>query len=185
MFIYDTLTCTHIIRYPSIWTEAIRLNSLALAENYKMLLRTNLECSPHPKQPSKEEENWVLPLLAALLLLLLSHFSRVWLCVTPSLGFSRQEHWSELPFPSPVHESEKWKWSFSVVSDSSLPHGLQPTRLLHPWDFPGKSTGVECYCLLHLAPLNHGKRIHIVINRINILFPFLPSSFKVIIDKAK
>ena len=39
-------------------------------------------------------------------------------------------------------ESEKWKWSSSVVSDSSQPHGLQPTRLLHPWDFPGKSTGV-------------------------------------------
>jgi len=34
-----------------------------------------------------------------------------------------------------MHESEKWKWSRSVVSDSSLPHGLQPTRLLHPWDF--------------------------------------------------
>ena len=60
----------------------------------------------------------------------------------PSLGFSRQEHWSGLPFPSPVHESEKSKWSRSVVSDSSRPHGLQPTRLLHPWDFPGKSTGV-------------------------------------------
>ena len=29
----------------------------------------------------------------------------------PSLGFSRQEHWSGLPFPSPMHESEKWKWS--------------------------------------------------------------------------
>jgi len=26
-----------------------------------------------------------------------------------SLGFSRQEHWSGLPFPSPMHESEKWK----------------------------------------------------------------------------
>ena len=47
--------------------------------------------------------------------LLLSHFSRVWLCATPemtahqvppSLGFSRQEHWSGLPFPSPMHESE-------------------------------------------------------------------------------
>ena len=25
----------------------------------------------------------------------------------PSLGFSRQEHWSGLPFPSPIHESEK------------------------------------------------------------------------------
>ena len=66
----------------------------------------------------------------------------------PSLGFSRQEHWSGLPFPSPMHESEKWKWSRSVVSDSSRPHGLQPTRLLHPWDFPGKSTGVGCHCLL-------------------------------------
>ena len=51
-----------------------------------------------------------------LLLLLLSCFSRVQLCVTPetaahqappSLGFSRQEHWSVLPFPSPLHESEK------------------------------------------------------------------------------
>ena len=89
-----------------------------------------------------------------LLLLLLSHFSRVRLCVTPqtaahqapqSLGFSRQEHWSELPFPSPMHESEKWKWSRSVVFDSSRPHGLQPPRLLRPWDFPGKSTGVGCH----------------------------------------
>ena len=58
-------------------------------------------------------------------------------------------HWSGLPFPSPIHESEKWKWSRSVVSDSSRPHGLQPTRLLHPWDFPGKSTGVGCHCILH------------------------------------
>ena len=34
----------------------------------------------------------------------------------PSLGFSRQEHWSGLPFPSPMDESEKWKWSRLVVS---------------------------------------------------------------------
>ena len=57
----------------------------------------------------------------------------------PSLGFSRQEHWSGLPFPSPMQESEKWNGSRSVVCDSSQPHGLKPTRLLHPWDFPGKS----------------------------------------------
>ena len=81
-----------------------------------------------------------------LLLLLLSHFSRVRLYATPSLGFSRQEHWSGLPFPSPMHKSEKWKWSRSVVSDSSRPHGLK--RLLCPWDFPGKGTGVGCHCLL-------------------------------------
>ena len=45
-----------------------------------------------------------------LLLLLLSRFSRVQLCMTPwtaayqaplSMGFSKQEYWSGLPFPSP------------------------------------------------------------------------------------
>ena len=51
-----------------------------------------------------------------MLLLLLSHFSRVRLRATPwtaayqaspSMGFSKQEHWSGLPFPSPMHESGK------------------------------------------------------------------------------
>ena len=39
----------------------------------------------------------------------------------PSLGFSRQEHWSGLPFSSPMHESQKWKGSRSLVSNSSDP----------------------------------------------------------------
>ena len=47
-----------------------------------------------------------------------------------------------------MHESEKWKWRRSVRSDSSRPHGLQPTRLLWAWNFPRKSTGVGCHCLL-------------------------------------
>ena len=77
------------------------------------------------------------PILYALLLLLLllSCFSRVQLCVTPemaahqappSLGFSRQEHWSGLPFPSPMHESEKWKWSRSVCPIPSDPMDCSP-----------------------------------------------------------
>ena len=37
------------------------------------------------------------------------------------------------------------------LSDSSRPHGLQPTRLLRPWDFPGKGTGVGCHCLLRVS----------------------------------
>ena len=57
-----------------------------------------------------------------------------------------------------MHESEKWKGSRSVVSDSQRPHGLQPTRLLHPWDFPGKSTGVGCHCLLHNGVLLSHKK---------------------------
>ena len=94
---------------------------------------------------------------------ILEHFCI--LCATPwiahqaprSLGFSRQEHWSGLPFPSPMHESEKWKWSRSVVSDSLWPHGLQPTSLLSPWDFPGKSTGAGCHCLLRFTTDSPGK----------------------------
>ena len=36
------------------------------------------------------------------------------------------------------------------MSDSERPHGLQPTRLFRPWDFPGKSTAVGCHCLLQI-----------------------------------
>ena len=44
----------------------------------------------------------------------------------------------------------KWAlWSVtSVMSDSLRPHGLWPTRLLCPWDSPGKNTGVGCHFLL-------------------------------------
>ena len=54
--------------------------------------------------------------IGSILLLLLRRFSRVRLCETPwtaayqaplSMGFFRQEHWSGLPFPSPMHESGK------------------------------------------------------------------------------
>jgi len=34
------------------------------------------------------------------------------------------------------------------VSDSVRPHRRQPTRLPHPWDSPGKNTGVGCHFLL-------------------------------------
>ena len=50
-------------------------------------------------------------------------------------------------------------FSGSVVSDTLRPHGLQPTRLLHPCDSPGKSTGVGCHCLprftIHRNISNH------------------------------
>ena len=43
------------------------------------------------------------------------------------------------------------------MSDPQRPHGLQPSRLLCPWDFPGKSTGVGCHCLLQ--ELSYGPAI--------------------------
>ena len=44
--------------------------------------------------------------------------------------------------------SNAWKWKVKRKSLSWRPHGLQPTRLLRPWDFLGKNTGVGCHCLL-------------------------------------
>ena len=67
--------------------------------------------------------------LFLLLLLLLSHFSRVRLCATPetaahqappSLGFSRQEYWSGLPFPSPSLPAKTEQISLSVKDSFSL-----------------------------------------------------------------
>ena len=47
----------------------------------------------------------------------------------------------------------KYYWTTVVVVGQSLsqllrPQGLQPTRLLCPWDFPGKNSGVGCHFLL-------------------------------------
>ena len=65
----------------------------------------------------------------------------------PSMGFSRQEYWSGVPLPSPFLPYSV-QFSRSVVSDSVWPHRQQPTRLLCPWDSPGKNTGVGCHFLL-------------------------------------
>ena len=64
----------------------------------------------------------------------------------PGILQARTLEWVAISF------SNAWKWKVKVKSLSrvqlSRPHGLQPTRLLRPWDFPGKSTGVGCHCLL-------------------------------------
>ena len=83
-----------------------------------------------------------------LLLLLLSHLSCPTLCdaidgsppgsPVPGILQARTLEWVATSF------SNVWKWSHSVVSDSSRPHGRQPTRLLRPSDFPGKIEGLKC-----------------------------------------
>ena len=69
----------------------------------------------------------------------------------PGILQARTLEWVAISFSN----AWKWKtkWSHSVMSDPQRPHGLQPTRLLHPWGFPGKSTGVGCHCLLHYTRL--------------------------------
>ena len=59
------------------------------------------------------------------------------------------------------------------MSNSQRPHGLQPTKLLCPWDFPGKSTGVGCHCLLQnyytVALISHASKVMLKILQARIL----------------
>ena len=52
----------------------------------------------------------------------------------------------------------EWMFSHSVMSDSAT-HGLQPTRLFCPWDFPGKDTGMVCHFLLQGIFLTQGSNL--------------------------
>ena len=78
---------------------------------------------PHPRFP-----------FLSVLLLLLSHFSHVRLCVTPCWQPTRLPHpWdspgkktSGLPFPSPIHESKKWKWNPQPCPTLSDPRDCSP-----------------------------------------------------------
>ena len=95
---HDTILCLSLILAKATWTCTLWADKVYRSKSKKhVVLEKTLESPP-------------------LLLLLLRRFSSVRLCATPetaahqappSLGFSRQEYWSELPFPSPMHESEK------------------------------------------------------------------------------
>ena len=69
----------------------------------------------------------------------------------PGILQARTLEWLAISFSNAWNE--KSKWSRSVVFYPQRPHGLQPTRLLRPWDFPGKSTGVGCHCRLRRPSL--------------------------------
>ena len=69
----------------------------------------------------------------------------------PGILQARTLEWVAISF------SNAWKWkvkvkSLSRVQPSATPW-TAPSRLLRPWDFPGKSTGVGCHCLLQTVPI--------------------------------
>ena len=62
--------------------------------------------------------------------------NKTWNSITDPMGIMR------------IIKKERRRVSHSVVSYSLRPHGLQPARLLCPWDFPGKNTAAGCHFLL-------------------------------------
>ena len=73
----------------------------------------------------------------------------------PEILQARTLEWVAISF------SNAWKSKVKVKSLSRVrlfaTHGLQPIRLLRPWDFPGRSSGVGCHCLLRVIPLGQLK----------------------------
>ena len=130
--------------------ESINKNLKELKNKYAEINRTITDIK------NTETNNTITEIKnTLLLLLLLSRFSRVRLCSTPetaayqallSLGFSRQEHWSGLPFPSPMHESEKWKRSPSAVSDSV--YTINTSSILPSLSLPPT---VSTKCILYIC----------------------------------
>ena len=102
----------------------------------------------------------------SMLLLLLSHFSHVWLCdpvdsllpgfSVPGILQARTLEWVAISF------SNAWKWKVKVKSLSCvqlLPTSWTAAYQAPPlWEFPGKSTRVGCHCLLHKALYDHVKK---------------------------
>ena len=79
----------------------------------------------------------------------------------PGILQARTLEWVAISF------SNAWKWKVKVKSLSRVglqrPHRLQPTRLLRPWDFLGKSTGLGCHCLLWMFCLLQINNAHYVV----------------------
>ena len=113
-----------------------------------------------------------LVLCVVLCLLLLSHFSHVWLSATPwttvrqvplSMGFSRPEYWSGLPFPSLVIEYEVSE----VKSLHLCPTLCDPVHCIPPGSsvqgiVPGKDTGVGYHTLLQGIFPTQGSSPHLL-----------------------
>ena len=69
------------------------------------------------------------------------------------------------------------------MSNSLWPHGLQPARLLCPWDSPGKNTGVGCHFLLQGILPTQGSNLHLLslphsqVNSLPLMLPGKPKKY--------
>ena len=102
-----------------------------------MLSNHLILCHPLPFSPSVFPRIRVFSIESALLITWPKYWSFSF-NISPSKEYSGSISWTRF----------LCTLSCSVVSDFLWPHGLQPARLLCPWNFPGKNTWVGCHFLL-------------------------------------
>ena len=98
------------------------------------------------------------------------------------MAFPKQEYWSGLPFPSPgcllnpgiqprspalagrffTSQPPAAAAKLLQLCPTLRPHRRQPTRLPHPWDSPGKNTGVGCHFLLQCVKVKSLSRVRLL-----------------------
>ena len=125
--------------FPRVLNFALRLSS---REASRALVFPRSVLFPSPRAVCGSRNRWV-------------HFgsTRSSACVVTSVSFNRV---TESVGTTPRHFLPGTAVSPLVRSGSLWPHGLQPARLLRPWDAPGKSTGAGCQALLQGSFLPQG-----------------------------
>ena len=73
--------------------------------------------------------------------------------------FICQKYQSVLEFIEPDKIPAQEKKIKDLPVSMCRPHGLQPTRVLRPWDSPGKNSGVGCHFLLQGIFLTQGSNL--------------------------
>ena len=74
-----------------------------------------------------------------------------------STGLQRVAH--DQSYLAHMHECVLSRVQLSVIT---RPHGLEPNRLLYPWDSPGENAGVGCHFLLQGIFLTQGLNPHLL-----------------------
>ena len=107
----------------------------SVLHRWKLVPRSLITCSKVLRSPN-------LPYLSLFQFYKAKMMIQVWTC--KKLSLKSQGFTSHYFSPEPACVA----FSLSVMSHSLRPHGLQPARLLCPWDSPGKNTAVGCHFLL-------------------------------------
>ena len=97
-----------------------------------------------------------------------SPLSRAWMCRSSSSSFPINSHFC-------LHLLLLLLLSHFSLSDSVRPHRRQPTRLPHPWDSPGKNTGVGCHFLFQCVKVKSLSRVQIFITPWTVAYQAPPS----------
>ena len=150
--IFSTLHCKNFFKFQVLWRDStcpeLKPGYSLSKLTFKWLNVTNTASFEN----STDKCNWTAQSTAAAAAKLLQLCPTLWDPIDgsppgspiPGILQTRTLEWVAISF------SNAWKWKVKVKSFSRVRLLVQPTRLLYPWDFLGKSTGVGCHCLLCL-----------------------------------